>query len=348
MEENNTPKKFSYPLADRSTDELSGQIKMKPTEGPVEANKPVTNNYKDALERDRLASVNNGINTLRTLEGDLANAIQKNNVSMVKMAMAEKTRQEKQGTFEEVVQQGNKNILYTVAAGILILLGIGGGLFVYFSRSNTPLPTDQTSSLAKGIESSLIYTEELKVIAIDGKDFQTLKKVINDEKNSLTNPGVVRRLVFTTGTGTTTKEVSIQDFLSIMRSRLPSELSRTMTGKQIFGIYSHNPTDAFTIIKTSSYDDSYSGMLNWEPYMEDDIGSLFIQRTDVISSTSTPVRKPFVDRVLENRDVRVLLNENGGIKMLYTFFDPNTIVITSNSDTLKEILFRLTNGKIVR
>jgi len=56
----------------------------------------------------------------------------------------------------------------------------------------------------------------------------------------------------------------------------------------------------------------------------------------------------WVDRVVDNKDARVLVDPDGNVAMLYTFLDKQTLVIASSAESLKEILFRLTAGRIVR
>ncbi|HEY1037087.1 MAG TPA: hypothetical protein VGE62_00730, partial [Candidatus Paceibacterota bacterium] len=105
-----------------------------------------------------------------------------------------------------------------------------------------------------------------------------------------------------------------------------------------------------------------------------DIGRMFINRVAVspapavvATSTSTSTdaqtspadaeitpqgtvfsRNRFVDKVIENKDSRALVDENGNILMLYTFVDKNTLVIATSDKALKEIMFRLTTGRIIR
>jgi len=58
--------------------------------------------------------------------------------------------------------------------------------------------------------------------------------------------------------------------------------------------------------------------------------------------------KPFVDVVIKNKDVRMLTDEYEHPILLYTFADKDTIILTTNEFTLKEILDRMTNRRFVR
>lgn len=56
----------------------------------------------------------------------------------------------------------------------------------------------------------------------------------------------------------------------------------------------------------------------------------------------------FIDKILQNKDTRALVSPNGKIKLLYSFLDKETLVITTSEIGLKEILYRTTTGRIVR
>jgi hypothetical protein len=65
------------------------------------------------------------------------------------------------------------------------------------------------------------------------------------------------------------------------------------------------------------------------------------------AASSTPESAPgiidtaFKDRVVENRDARVIENAEGTILLLWTFLDRRTILITTNEATLREVISRM-------
>jgi hypothetical protein len=65
-------------------------------------------------------------------------------------------------------------------------------------------------------------------------------------------------------------------------------------------------------------------------------------------TTTSEYDTNFVDKVISNNDARVLYRPNGEIAFFYTFFNKNTIIIAVSEQTLKEIIYRLTSGKITR
>jgi len=55
----------------------------------------------------------------------------------------------------------------------------------------------------------------------------------------------------------------------------------------------------------------------------------------------------FVDKILENHDTRVLQTSAGEVYMLWTFLDRGTILVTTNANTLKEVIVRTHEAPIV-
>lgn len=91
--QNDTPQSFSYPNADRP---LPGS----PQDIAEQTPKPrPTVHLQDALSQKTEADPS--IRPIKTFQSDVANAIKNDNVSMIKIALAEKKRQDKQGTYEE-------------------------------------------------------------------------------------------------------------------------------------------------------------------------------------------------------------------------------------------------------
>jgi hypothetical protein len=68
-----------------------------------------------------------------------------------------------------------------------------------------------------------------------------------------------------------------------------------------------------------------------------------------IATTTTPtqfIQTGFVDKIVENHDARVIQNNTGDVSLLWTFIDRNTLVITTQGATLREIISRLQQAPV--
>jgi hypothetical protein len=104
--------------------------------------------------------------------------------------------------------------------------------------------------------------------------------------------------------------------------------------------------DPFIIMKVNSFDIAFAGMLEWEQTMSSDLSPFFgdpvVITFDPSARTDTQVREAFFkDMIASNKNARLLLDQNGSDRIIYTFVDQNTILITKNKETLDVLLPRI-------
>ena len=63
--------------------------------------------------------------------------------------------------------------------------------------------------------------------------------------------------------------------------------------------------------------------------------------TSSVGTVPQLLQTGFADKILENRDARVILNTSGDILLLWAPLTQNLFVITTNEYTLREIISRL-------
>jgi hypothetical protein len=338
---------------------------MKPViDGPVN-DKPVVH-IVDALNAE--TSDQSSERNIRTYQSDISSAVKNDNVTMIKIALAEKKRQDKMGSMDQIAQE-NKNIKFTVITSAVVLLFVGlvaTALYVFTKSPSIPIGTPT----ATNPNPSIIYAEENTFINVDDRTAQEIIRLTQIEKTKEIDLGSLKYVLYTTGIGTSSRPVTTGEFFDATNSRVTSALVRSLKSNFMLGIYAKNPYESFAIFNVDFYDGAFAEMLKWESTLERDLGGIFIstenlQRMDVkntpsteeggaIVSTSTNLidssftKNVFVDMVVENKDSRALIDSEGRILMLYTFVDKETLVIATSDKTLREVLFRLTAGRIVR
>lgn len=350
------PKKFSYPNADRGQND-SGEIlgpKTTPPKNLQEELRP-TIHLTDALQAKVPDQKPSDMQTIHTFQSDVANAVKNDNVSLIKIALAEKKRQQRQGTFDQTLSALPTSKNYTLWITLIIIILFAGGGYILFSvltPKEEVINNPGSRIVTPPLEAELDVTSDIR-----GKDSNDIERFIQAEKAAELPLGSMKRINFVrTDDLGIINPVPAPEWLTFMRVRAPDTLIRAFDPGFIFGIYSLTPHDSFIILKVNSYDNAFAGMLAWEPNMEDDIGGVIINKdinviTDdngIATSTNQFDGKPFVDRVLNNKDARVLYNNNGKPKIIYTFVDQETLVIVSSESVLKEVVFRLTTGRISR
>ncbi len=101
--------------------------------------------------------------------------------------------------------------------------------------------------------------------------------------------------------------------------------------------------EPFIVLNTTSFDTAFAGLLAWEESMSADLAPLF--GTPVFESFNPEIRTNtqtspayFKDIIASNKNARLLVDENGDDRIVYTFVDQSTIVITTTREALANIL----------
>jgi len=134
--------------------------------------------------------------------------------------------------------------------------------------------------------------------------------------------------------------ITPQRFFGIMSTRMPDSLLRSFRSEFMFGIHSFNGNQPFMILNTDFFESTFAGMLKWEPFMAQEILAMF--GTDI---TPGILDREFEDFVVKNRDLRVLRDDEGEIILLYSFFNRDRLIISTDTETLDEVITRLNRPK---
>ena len=350
MDDNNKPKTpFTFPNSDRPLDS------KEETRGPVNPNpEHETVKFKDVMENKESQFIQNdsGIPQIETYNSDVAQAIKKNSVSAMQIALAEqKKQQDRQFAGAIVTEEKSHSLLIKVIFGALFLVIVMLGYLWwagYLTSKGTAVqnqannqPTQQTAAPIK--------IEQRQLIPIDGKDSISIKNIIGTAKNGNIDAATVKEIVLgTMSTNGSVNLISTSDWFKKLDTHAPDQLVRALGDNYIMGVYGSTPRETFMIFTVKSYDNAFAGMLNWESYLNEDMGDIFDRGIAQTATSSIVNQRVFTDKILFNKDTRILNGNDGQTKMLYTFIDPKTLIIVSSETGLRELISRLTTGKITR
>lgn len=323
-----------------------------------------------------------GIAPLQTFQGDIANAIGNKGVSVVSIAAAEANRRGTRPVSqdEQITNTPAPHTLRNIVFAVIGLLFVAGtlGTLGYIVISNMPLPQQQA-----GV-TPFIAIDSTNVVSVEPtiKGPGLMQRLVSAKNSVSISLGLVAQLYVeqtATSTGAEPGYVNAQTFLSTLAPDAPETLVRDVSPIYLLGVHSFGVNQPFLILKVDSYAQGYAGMLAWEKTMKKDLAPLFnytpppkigmpkqnpaaepktdaegsAQALTVASSTaiSTPEIPPlqtgFTDSIVQNHDARVTVDTYGTIDFLWTFLDRQTLVITTNPDTLREIVARLKQAPIL-
>lgn len=368
----------SFPNSDRPLDS------KEPTKGPVapaNLEQKETVKFKDVMDSasEQFIHADPKLASIETYNTDVARAIRKDNVSALQIAMAEQRKQEERGSSEDVLS-GNSNSWKLKIGGIVFLIvAVTVGYFLwsgFFNGKNTvPTQTIKKVSQTNIQASSVIKVDQKQIIPVDGKDAIAIKNILEKVKDDTLDPSSIREVILANqsgsdnttlsgvGTSSPVAKLNTSDFLTALGTHTSTQLVRALSDNYTSGIYGSSPHEFFIIFNVKSYDNAYAGMLSWESSLEADLGDVFgrtfpkapvvnTKNPNLMPATTTRTditnQHVFADRIFYNKDTRFLSDVQGRTKMLYTFIDPKTLLVVSSEAGLREILSRLTTGRITR
>lgn len=291
---------------------------------------------------------------IRTYKDDIQAAIQANHLSSVNIAIAENDRLRSKVTKGEELEEKPKPVsekkVKVLIAVFVILLAVGGlgfGTLSFISSKNSTV-TNQIAIPTPIITTE--YQDELNTEDIVKDRFtNALSSNLNDIRIPVNN---LYNVYLTTGSSTAKRLLGTSELFDTLGWQAPDTLKRNLANNYMVGMFAFGENIPFVILKISSYENVYSGMLSWEGSLEKDFLKLFRLRDDVegglVSALTPSETKKFQDLVVANQDTRVLRDSDGKIFFIYSILNKDTIVITKNETALKEIINRLNREKSLR
>ena len=301
---------------------------------------------------------NNGIPNIKTYSSDMADVIRQKEMSVIKIAMAEKEKREQEKLDEENnVSQGNSSLgkFFLIFGGIVLVAGALGGLYYLNQKKINPEVPVVTENEILAIIS---YDEKSSINIPNKNNITDITNIIKTEKEKIGKSKSVRAVFLTETINNKEELLPLVNILSLTGVETPSPIKRSLSGEYMLGVFTpvikvenintenlgvENKTtpSLFLILKVTDYNISYAGMLEWEQTMQNDFKNLFT----LSSQEGVPVNNLFKDILINNKDVRVMYNQKEEGVLYYLFADKNTLVITDNEDTIKEVTARLANKK---
>jgi len=279
-------------------------------------------------------------NTIHTYMSDMAKAVRENEMSVIKVALAEQKARERGDQYRKIEGTPMKKILFAVGGVIIILVAIATSYFLIKKAQEKNLP----AVITRNVESIISQDNQVLVDMTNATNKSDVSNLINPEVIEKGIANSIKAIFLTKTQEDYSKTLfELNDLLSILKVTAPGSLIRSFTGEYMIGTYTlsseNERSHLFLILKVSDYNLAYAGMLEWEKTILDDLFTLF--RVNVSGENVELFGKSFKDIVIKNKDARILYNKEGVDALFYLFPDKKHLVITDNQETIKEIVARL-------
>ena len=282
------------------------------------------------------------IKVLRTYTSDMADVIKKNEISVIKIALAEKEKKEQENIYREVGGANNSKTFFVIGGIILIVIAIIGLYFLIQNKKEKEKEISQP--IISNVETFIMYDSQSNIDVTNATNINDLLGIIKQGQQS--DSGLIKVFFLTRKINNIPNLLTSNNFLSLIGTTAPGALLRSLSDKYLLGKYSNpnavNDNDKsamFLILETNNYSQAYISMLDWEKTMLKDLSILF--NINILGLDNSFFEKSWKDIIINNKDVRVLYGENGEGILYYVFVNKNNFVITNSIETLKEVMKRL-------
>ncbi len=268
---------------------------------------------------------------IRTFNSDLAQAIREKGGSVVRVAIAENERHQREAADRSI--KSTKNMIFTIVGMILVIASMGAIVWSYLHhQSASTVVPDSTARPA-----SLVSAEDDVIVNVGGMQ---IPEMVSSIQKIVANPGIqtgmIKDIVLTNGP---TVRIPAQQFLKLLATHAPNGFTQALLPDFMLGTYMYDKSNLFMIVHGTAHDFLLAGMLDWEPFLFNDMTALFA--IDTSSFTRAELQSvPFKDAVIANRDARAVLDASGNPLFFYSFLDQNTIIFATDPRTLTEVVHR--------
>lgn len=287
-------------------------------------------------ENKKPNNLSNDLKVIHTYTSDMADAVRQNEMSVIKIALAEKEKRESEEMYKKA-DGSNSSKIFLVFGGIILIV-IALGITYLVTQKN--IETNSPVQTAKEIEAPIVYNEKVFIDTGELATHNDLSNAIKKEVENKSKDNSVKAIFLKKEVGDKPELVGVNSFASLIGETAPQALIRNLGEEYLIGTYNIKEGDIskphlFLIFSINDYNQIYASMLAWEKTMLQDLNLTF--GIDVSEDRSELLEKQWSDIIINNKDARVLYDNLGKEVLYYIFINKNSFLITDNQDVVKEI-----------
>ncbi len=271
---------------------------------------------------------------VRTYATDIGEMMKREKGSVIKIALAEQHRRDE---FKRKMDPtATKNVVVMIVGIMLIVGGIMVFIYTLMNRAKPVEVTNFASNLP-----SFFFTENQVQIDMTELNRTELVDAIHGEVARTTLvPETFNNLFISYKSAVGQAQVPANVFFQKLGVEIPDGLFQNLYPGFMLGIYSETSgNDLFMIFKVKEFNETFLAMREWESTMLSEMIRLY----DVDTSTygKAIFSKEFETVTLFNKEARVLKNDAGKVILSYIFLDPQTVMLTTETPGLEEVIKRM-------
>lgn len=298
---------------------------------------------------------------IRTYESDVAEVLKGQNISLSKIALAESEKKRKETEtilgaapsapkvftisqtlpLADAPRRLNWRVISLLGTVLLLIAGVGT-LWRFFGVRSLPQQITEAPPAGEKSGGNIVFQ--------GGESRSGFLKAVRKGVGDLSVPLNELR---TLSVRIEERGVTTEELFAFLQSRAPAPLIRALDETPFVGVHGIRGNQLFLLFKVDSFDHAFDGMLAWERTLLDDAGPLFgvtekESRSEPATTTAGVLqnRLVFKDMIIRNKDARAVFDTGGRILFLYSFLGKETLLITTNEETLKVVLPKVSRGRL--
>lgn len=340
-----TPKPAAAPQGDR--EEVLARLKAR-AEAPVVPQKQQVKRIEHAPLPSPMRATEAPA-PIHTYKTDFTDRAKETGASRITMLAKEQDTRERA---PQVLRPKSTTPLLFGGGALLIVLGIASVWLAYSLIQQTPIVP-----LAPNVPSLILPNARVEVAG----DTQALRSALLDLEERVGDGEVaVAYMTFASSTPdgkTLSMPAEGGALIAALSLDAPDIVLRNIRPESTVGVVnSRGEARPFFILRVSSYERTFAGMLSWEATMGGDLAFFYPPPATIAPQVATSTASTtmpsliaytprFVDRVIENHDTRVLYGADGSAVIVYGYKDKETLIITGGEEAFSEIVKRLQSAR---
>ncbi len=269
---------------------------------------------------------------VKTYAEDMVKAIADSQGGVIRKIIHEQEANEVQK--KELSPESKKNKFFMLLSLIFVFLACTILFFFYFrTEVNTVEPEKQFTPI--------IFSDKSTFAEIKGlKKEEIVQTILNKVNGTTVKKGELEGVYLTEDK----KVVGLREFINLMKATFVPGAPVFVNDNFLMGVVNKENKDFFILIKVRSTADVFEPLRAWESKMFTELQGF----TGVTISADTKylLTKEFQDGVVQNKNARVLYDNNNQIVLMYVLANDDSVIITKSESAIRELLIRLEGSKV--
>ncbi len=277
---------------------------------------------------------------VETLADDMVKVIENDRGGLIKKIIHEE--EEHEALKKSLSPESGKNKIFMYSSVALLCIA----LIVFIVMILISKDGDVVSVIPQIGPNIFLDKTDFKAIDRFTKD-KIIEVVSNQSENTNVKMDGVEGIYLTENK----KVIGFRRFIDLLEGRLTKSDTESIGDNFLLGVVNKDMRFVssvsghfFVLFKVKSFSDVFPVMKNWEGNMLSDLHGFF--GVDISPATDYLFVKSFEDGIVENKNARILRDNNGNVILMYVFINDTSVMITNSGQATNEIILRITSSQI--